>query len=309
MSKREDILFSIIIPTYNRAHLIPKTIESVIAQSYSNWELIIVDDGSEDNTSEVIASFADKRIRYYYKKNEERSIARNFGIDKAKGEFINFLDDDDFLLIDFLQEFYIEIKKENISKGLIMCNQLEIDTHGNKVNRERKILNVGNPAKFVLQYANNLQPLIISKNILLEDRFDTRFTIGEDFHLLLRLVLKHTLYYLPKILCVYVNHEEMTMVKELNNNLFIDLPYNRLDTLEYFFKEKKNSLIKNNVLKPLSDRYNKISYFYASEAIKKKNNAFAKKIIKNLKWSGNIYKIVYYKLSIYIRGIYFQLLS
>jgi len=151
--------------------------------------------------------------------------------------------------------------------------------------------------------------LKISKNILTENKFDTRFTIGEDFHLLLRLVLKHTLYYLPKTLCVYVNHEEMTMVKELNNNLFIDLPYNRLDTLDYFFKEKNNSIIKNNILKPLSDRYNKISYFYASEAIKKKNNVFAKKIIKNLKWSGNIYKIVYYKLSIYIRGIYFQLLS
>jgi len=82
MDKNDKILFSIIIPTYNRAHLISKSIKSVLNQTYSNWELILVDDGSEDNTEEIVNSFGDNRIKYFYKKNEERSIARNYGIDK-----------------------------------------------------------------------------------------------------------------------------------------------------------------------------------------------------------------------------------
>ena len=80
--------FSIIIPTYNRAHLISKAIESVIAQTFENWELIIVDDGSTDETKDLILSYQNKvaRIRYIYQQNAERSAARNNGIDKSKGK-------------------------------------------------------------------------------------------------------------------------------------------------------------------------------------------------------------------------------
>ena len=74
--------FSIIIPTYNRAHLISMAIDSVIAQTFENWELIIVDDGSTDNTKELVDNYCsiDKRIRYIYQENAERSAARNNGI-------------------------------------------------------------------------------------------------------------------------------------------------------------------------------------------------------------------------------------
>lgn len=67
--------FSIIIPTYNRAAFLPKAIESVLAQTYTDWELIIVDDGSTDNTKEVISQYSDGRIIYIYQQNAERSAA------------------------------------------------------------------------------------------------------------------------------------------------------------------------------------------------------------------------------------------
>ena len=84
------IFFSIIIPTYNRAKFITNAINSVINQSYKNWELIIIDDGSTDNTAEVVRKIAknDTRIKYHYQKNAERSAARNNGISKALGDWI-----------------------------------------------------------------------------------------------------------------------------------------------------------------------------------------------------------------------------
>lgn len=88
-------LVSIIIPTYNRAEWLPLSINSIISQTYSRWELIVWDDGSTDNTEEVIKSFVDDRIKYYKNKNHGVSHARNKGIEKSTGEYIAFLDSDD----------------------------------------------------------------------------------------------------------------------------------------------------------------------------------------------------------------------
>jgi glycosyltransferase involved in cell wall biosynthesis len=90
--------FSIIIPTFNRASFICKAVDSVLAQTFSNWELILVDDGSTDNTSDLISQYSDDRIKYFKTPNRERGAARNFGIEKAKGNWICFLDSDDYLL-------------------------------------------------------------------------------------------------------------------------------------------------------------------------------------------------------------------
>src|SRR5690606_25041004 len=83
--------FSIILPTYNRGPLLSKSISSVLSQKFTDFELIVVDDGSTDNTREVVQSFSDPRIHYYYKENEERNFARNFGISMAKGKYVCFL--------------------------------------------------------------------------------------------------------------------------------------------------------------------------------------------------------------------------
>src|SRR6185312_11309056 len=88
--------FTVIIPTYNREKLLQRAIESVLAQTEQDFEIIIVDDGSKDNTKELVKKY--KTVRYYIKKHEGAAAAKNFGISKVKGEFITFLDSDDAYL-------------------------------------------------------------------------------------------------------------------------------------------------------------------------------------------------------------------
>jgi glycosyltransferase involved in cell wall biosynthesis len=88
--------FSIVIPTYNRANLIGRTLATVQTQTLGAFEALIVDDGSRDNTAEVVEPFlSDTRFRYLPKENAERGAARNYGLDRARGEYVIFLDSDD----------------------------------------------------------------------------------------------------------------------------------------------------------------------------------------------------------------------
>jgi glycosyltransferase involved in cell wall biosynthesis len=97
-------LFSVIIPTYNRAAKLQRTLESVLAQSYDNFEILVMDDGSTDNTAEVVASFADQRITYRWDKNfGGPARSRNRGITLAKGQWVCFLDADDWWVAEKLQ--------------------------------------------------------------------------------------------------------------------------------------------------------------------------------------------------------------
>lgn len=86
---------SVIIPCYNHGHYLPRALKSVLAQTFTNWEAIIVDDGSTDNTREVAAQFTDVRIHYVYQDNRGLSAARNAGIRRAEGDYLAFLDADD----------------------------------------------------------------------------------------------------------------------------------------------------------------------------------------------------------------------
>jgi glycosyltransferase involved in cell wall biosynthesis len=86
---------SVVIPTYNRAGTVPRAIESVLAQSVSDFEVIVVDDGSSDDTGKVLGEMFGDRIRYYAQANQGASVARNRGVEEAKGEWIAFLDSDD----------------------------------------------------------------------------------------------------------------------------------------------------------------------------------------------------------------------
>lgn len=87
--------FSIIVPSYNRAGIITPTLEAILRQEDADFELIVVDDGSRDNTEEVVARLHDPRIRYFRKENGERGAARNYGAQQACGRYLNFFDSDD----------------------------------------------------------------------------------------------------------------------------------------------------------------------------------------------------------------------
>jgi glycosyltransferase involved in cell wall biosynthesis len=102
-------LVSIIIPTYNRAHLIGETLDSVLAQTYKNWECIVVDDGSTDDTLEVIQKYIAKDSRFFFFSRPETKVngassSRNYGLSQSKGELIVFLDSDDWLLPNCLSQ-------------------------------------------------------------------------------------------------------------------------------------------------------------------------------------------------------------
>lgn len=119
------MIFSVITPTYNRARLLPRTIKAVLDQTCGDFEFIIVDDGSTDDTEEVVRSFRDPRI-VYKKMPENKGVnaARNAGLDLASGRYINFLDSDDVLLPDALETFlklWREVADEKIGNVVTMC--------------------------------------------------------------------------------------------------------------------------------------------------------------------------------------------
>lgn len=125
-SYRPDI--SVIIPTFNRAHHLENALQSVIAQSFDNWELIIVDDGSSDNTPEILNSYIEKfpNIRYLKHKNRKTALSRNAGIQASFGRYITFLDSDDHYLSNHL-ESRMEILEEHqeiaLLSGGFLCDE------------------------------------------------------------------------------------------------------------------------------------------------------------------------------------------
>lgn len=114
-------LLSIIIATYNRAHILKQAIESVFAQDFPNFELIVVDDGSSDNTPAFIQPFlSDPRVKYYYQENQGVSAARNYGAARACGEFVLFLDSDDKLKPNYFKtlQFVMEEHPDVVFAGV-----------------------------------------------------------------------------------------------------------------------------------------------------------------------------------------------
>jgi glycosyltransferase involved in cell wall biosynthesis len=103
--------FSIVIPLYNKEKYIQRTLDSVLAQSFADFEVVVVDDGSTDNGTSVVRSFGDQRIRLIQQKNSGGSAARNRGIAEAKGKWISLLDADDEYKPDFLKEAWLCIEQ------------------------------------------------------------------------------------------------------------------------------------------------------------------------------------------------------
>ena len=113
---------SVIIPAYNHGRFLREAIQSVLEQTFQDWELIVVDDGSTDETSEVVASFPDPRIRYIYQKNQGNAAARNRGIELARGEFIAFLDADDLWLPMKLEKQVAQLDSLPPTVGLVYAD-------------------------------------------------------------------------------------------------------------------------------------------------------------------------------------------
>ena len=129
-----SVLVSIIIPCYNQAKYLNETLESVCKQTHTNWECIIVDDGSSDDSATIISGFTkkDPRFIYIYKDNGGVSSARNLGIENAKGNYLQFLDADDLLSVNKLEISLKEILSRGNDDIKMVISNFEMISHDSK---------------------------------------------------------------------------------------------------------------------------------------------------------------------------------
>lgn len=181
---------SVIIPTYNRSGYLSQAIGSVVAQTYGDWEAIIIDDGSTDDTATVVVAMGDPRIRYYRQENAGRSAARNRGLELARGEFIAFLDDDDLYLPRKL-ELQVGFLDQHQDVDLVASENQGMDQAGQVTTRTMS----GKSRQIDLRSCLQACPLATC-NILLRrqalDRlaswFDPEMEAAEDLDFFLRLL-------------------------------------------------------------------------------------------------------------------------
>jgi glycosyltransferase involved in cell wall biosynthesis len=179
---------SIIMPTYNNRRYIGQAIQSVLEQSYANWELLIVDDGSVDDTGKVVAGIDDPRISYIYQTNKGVSAARNVGIAAAQGEYIAFLDADDLYQPEKLA-IQVAHLDQNAAVGLNYVSRIEIDQDGNPVNLAR-LPDTASLETIVLSFPFAPTDCMVRRSWLEKSGgFSPAFVINEDRDWYIRLAL------------------------------------------------------------------------------------------------------------------------
>lgn len=135
--------FSIVVPTYNRANLIGFTLDSLLAQEFPAFEVLIIDDGSKDNTVEVVKRYlSDSRVQYLPKENGERGVARNYGLARARGEYVLFLDSDDLLHPNHLSTLRIAITSQAVPPNFI-ATKYDFDRSGQRRPSDLALLPAG----------------------------------------------------------------------------------------------------------------------------------------------------------------------
>jgi len=202
---------SVVVPTFNRAKYLPSSIGSVLNQTFQDWELIVVDDGSTDNTQEVVESFNDPRITYVYQENAERSAARNNGIVHSKTNWICFLDSDDEYSSNHLSTLVEFIEKENLSPGLIATGLL-IDNGKARIKKDFLDLQANILEEIGRKFLIPSQ-VCVHSTILSNEKFDPRFRLWEDTHLWLRIAAQYPVYQIEQYTVTQHVHSEGTVVQ------------------------------------------------------------------------------------------------
>ena len=211
MSINRKPLVSVIIPTFNRAHVVYRAIDSVLQQTFSNYEIIVVDDNSADDTQEVLESRYGNKIKYIQKNiNEGLSAARNTGIEASAGAYIAFLDDDDIWMPDKLV-LQVEAMKKNSDIGLSYCGCIMAREDGSVV-KEVRPAKRGNIFEELL-YQNYIfgsgSVILIKKDILPKTgSFDVNLTACEDWDLCIRVARDYQIDFVEKLLVKYMVRED-----------------------------------------------------------------------------------------------------
>jgi len=200
--------FSIILPTYNRASFLPRAIDSVLSQSYEDFELLIIDDASTDNTQACVLQYSDSRICYLKNEtNQERCRSRNRGIQMAQGTYICFLDSDDYHLPNHLETLHKAIISNNYPQALLFTNAWD-EREGTRTERMCPPLEKQNIFHYIATYTFNPQRMCVHKDICAQHTFDPAVYVCEDLDFAARIACTHPIIQVPERTTVYVHHPD-----------------------------------------------------------------------------------------------------
>ncbi|MCS4436601.1 glycosyltransferase [Aquiflexum gelatinilyticum] len=263
ISSPDSLLVSVVIPCFNHGKFLAESINSVLDQTYSPIEIIVVNDGSTDNTKEVAGAFP--MVKYVYQENQGLSAARNAGIKNSEGEFLVFLDADDLLLKDAI-DFNQRLLLDDISLAFV-SGGYNLETADYEIIPKQRIIDTNNAYLLLLErnYIEMHGTVMYRRWVFEEFLFDTSLKACEDYDLYLKIARNHPVAHHSKILTVYRMH---------GNNMSGN-PKLMLDSvLEVLRRQKK-------VLKSKEE----------AESLKRGIEFFEKyyvnKLIKKVKTSGN----------------------
>lgn len=275
---------SVIMPTYNRADYLKKSVQSVLDQTFSKFEIIIINNYSTDNTLDVISAFNDNRIKVINFKNEGIiAKSRNQGIMQADGKYIAFLDDDDLWCPDKL-ELQVKYLGEHPEFDLVYSNALIIDEHGTRKGLLKDSKDAKTGQIFLDLLYENFVPIltVLMKREIFESigslTEDTSMIGREDYECWLRASLKYNFGYIDNPLALYRIHSEGV-------SMAINRPLLTQKTLQCFmFKKEVPEKYYKNIAYNIERLNSDISVYFWSISDKINAKRFAKKyIIFNLK--------------------------
>lgn len=214
----ENPLISVIIPVYNVSDYLRQCLDSVIAQTYKNLEIILIDDGSTDESGRICDKYAqhDERIRVLHKENRGVSSARNIGIDQAKAKYLCFVDADDIILPDYVLYLYrlLITHQADIS----ICGYVKLKNIDEYSDKEKEYIRVYKKQEALkdLMYKRNITGYsylkLYKKELLRDIYFDEELSVAEDFDFVYRCLLKtNKIIFGSKVLYIYRQHEESCM--------------------------------------------------------------------------------------------------
>jgi glycosyltransferase involved in cell wall biosynthesis len=244
------MLFTIILPFYNGKKFVHEAIDNVVNQDYPDWELVVIDDGSdEDNKSYIsnlVNSYQNKNIMLYHKKNENVAIARNYGIERSKGEYICLLDQDDYFSISRLSEANNLLV--NNQYDFIYNDRMKLSENVAKLNktsaRSKKRLSLSRDPLSNILTGNPFAPvdLIFSRKIFNKvGLFNPEYQVSNDWDMWIRIIAATSkMKYLPKPLSYYRLHDDNTSITSYDR-----FQKERIQILEKFFQ--KNHTVLNSI--------------------------------------------------------------